>query len=141
MHMCTLLQNQFHIYLQFRIPKRKIQQQIDDLSGSNDLNESDVELEKNPKPLTQSELNDWIRDLDLSKEKSEMLASRMQERNFVISDVKVTYYRARHKPFAKYYLKKDNKMFVIVMTLLVCSKNLARHMIQLNGVYSSTVAN
>jgi len=24
------------------------------------------------------------------------------------SDVKITYYRARHKPFAKYYLKKDN---------------------------------
>jgi len=26
------------------------------------------------------------------------------------SDVKVTYYRARHKSFAKYYLKKDNNV-------------------------------
>jgi len=43
-------------------PKRKIQQQIDDLFGSSDLNKSNVELEKNPKPLTQFELNDWIRD-------------------------------------------------------------------------------
>lgn len=87
-------------------PKRK--KQLHDSYGSTESSQSDVEHEKKPMLFTQSELNDLIRDLDLSKDNSETLASRLQERNLLTSDVKVTYYRDRHKRFAKYYLKKDN---------------------------------
>lgn len=73
--------------------------------------ESEVELERNPKLFTQSELNDLIRDLDLSKLKSELLASRLKERNLLSPDVRVTFYRNRHKQFDKYYSTKDNTCF------------------------------
>lgn len=74
-------------------PKRT--EELHDTSDSTEFTESDVDLEKIPKLYTQCELNDMIRDLDLSKENSEILASRLQERNMLTSDVRVTYYRKR----------------------------------------------
>lgn len=75
----------------------------------NELVETDLEEEeeKSIKPLTQAELNDWIRDLGLTKEKSELLASWMNNRGFVTSEVKVTHYRTRHTRFSKYYSMED----------------------------------
>lgn len=58
--------------------------------------------------LTQAELNDWIRDLELSKEKAELHASRMQQYGFLAPDVKITFYRNRHVPFAQHYTKVGN---------------------------------
>ena len=46
--------------------------------------------------FSQKYLNDLIRDLCLSKEKAELLASRLKERNMVEKDVKVRYYRKRN---------------------------------------------
>ena len=43
--------------------------------------------------FSQKHLNDLIRDLCLSKEKAELLASRLKERNMVERDIKVSYYR------------------------------------------------
>lgn len=76
--------------------------------GSTESSQSDVECIAQPKLFTQPELNGLIRDLDISKEKSEMMASRLAERTLLTTDCKITYYRDRHKPFAKYYLKKGN---------------------------------
>lgn len=88
-------------------PKRKKQPESSDKS-TDKSNESFVEREEKIMPFTQSELNDLMRDLDLSKEKSEILASRLQERHMLSSGVKVTYYRDRHKRFSKYFSKTDN---------------------------------
>ena len=79
--------------------------------------------------LSQAELNDWVRDFGLSKDKSEIFASRMKERGFVFPDVKTSVYRNRHKQFAKYYTKQDDICF--------CS-DIAGLFEELNEVHSPT---
>ncbi|XP_017466154.1 PREDICTED: uncharacterized protein LOC108378862 [Rhagoletis zephyria] len=74
--------------------------------GGSSCTEFRMENERNV--LSQAQLNDWIRDLELSKEKAEIHTSRMQQFKFVSSDVKVTYSRTRHEPFSKHYTKKDS---------------------------------
>ncbi|XP_049306156.1 uncharacterized protein LOC125776677 [Bactrocera dorsalis] len=74
--------------------------------GKSSCNEFLMKNERNV--LSQAQLNDWIRDWELSKEKAELHASRMQQFQFVSPHVKVTYYRNRHEPFAKPYMKEDN---------------------------------
>ena len=54
----------------------------------------------------QAELNDLVRDLNLSKENSELLTSRLKERNLVGSDVNITFYRNRHEEFLPFFEKR-----------------------------------
>ena len=49
-----------------------------------------------PKTFTQDELNDLVRDLALSKEKSELLASRLKEKNLLGKNVLISNYRKRN---------------------------------------------
>ena len=70
---------------------------------SSDGSDGDFELRKKIVPLSQSEMNDWIRDMELTKDKAEILTSGIKERNFVTPDVSVTYYKNRHNPFSKYF--------------------------------------
>ncbi|KAI6661498.1 hypothetical protein LOD99_13371 [Oopsacas minuta] len=49
-----------------------------------------------PQTFTQGELNDLVRDLDLSKEKAELLASRLQQKNLLNKNVIVSHYRKRN---------------------------------------------
>jgi len=60
-----------------------------------------------PHLITQPELNDLIRDLGLSKDKSELLGSRLQGWNLLHRETKVTVYRNRDKDFVQYF-KDDN---------------------------------
>ena len=53
--------------------------------------------------INQNDLNDFARDLDLTKERSEILASRPQQWNFVASGVKVTEHRQRSQHLARFY--------------------------------------
>ena len=46
--------------------------------------------------FSQERLNDFIRDLALSKQKAELFASRLQEKNLLHADVVVTHYRKRN---------------------------------------------
>ena len=66
-------------------------------SGPSDSTGSEYEPEENLKPIifSQEQLNDLIRDLALSKQKSELLASRLQENNLLQKDVLVSLYRKR----------------------------------------------
>jgi len=61
--------------------------------------------------FTQSELNDLIRQLQLTKEKSELLGSRLHEKNMLASGVKFSWYRNREKEFRKYYAQEDKLVF------------------------------
>jgi hypothetical protein len=56
--------------------------------------------------FTQSELNDLIRELQLTKEKSELLRPRLSEKNMLASGVKFSWYRNRVKEFRKYYAQE-----------------------------------
>ena len=49
----------------------------------------------NPKLFSQHDLNDLVRDLNLTKHQSELLASRLKERNLVTEEVKITKFRSR----------------------------------------------
>jgi len=61
--------------------------------------------------FTQSELNDVIRELQLTIEKSELLGSRLREKNMLASGVKFSWYRNREKEFQKYYAQEDQLVF------------------------------
>jgi phosphoglycolate phosphatase-like HAD superfamily hydrolase len=61
--------------------------------------------------FTQSELNDLIRELQLTKEKSELLGSRLHEKKMLASGVKFSWYRSREKEFRKYYAQEDQLVF------------------------------
>jgi hypothetical protein len=61
--------------------------------------------------FTPSELNYVIRELQLAKEKSELLGSRLREKNMLASGVKLFWSRNREKEFRKYYAKEDHLVF------------------------------
>jgi phosphoglycolate phosphatase-like HAD superfamily hydrolase len=61
--------------------------------------------------FTQSKLNDLIRELQLTKQKSELLSSRLCEKNMLASGVKFSWYRNREKEFRKYYAQEDQLVF------------------------------
>jgi len=52
---------------------------------------------ESPHKLTQKELNDLVRDLELPKVKAELLASRMKQWKYLDEGVKITLYRYRQK--------------------------------------------
>ena len=53
--------------------------------------------------LNQEELSDLIRDLILSKESSELLASRLDDRNLLQQGTKTTFYKTRDDEFLRYF--------------------------------------
>ena len=68
--------------------------------------EPDEIMEINPNEphrITQAELNDLIRDLDLPKNKSELLGSRLNEWNLLEEGVTTTVYPHRHEEIAQYF--------------------------------------
>jgi len=61
--------------------------------------------------FTQSELNDLKRELQLTKEESELLGLRLREKDMLASRVKFSLYRNREKEFRKYYAQEDQLVF------------------------------
>ena len=61
--------------------------------------------------ITQCELNDLIRDLQLLKSKVELLASRLQQWSCLDKSVKVTAFRDCHTPFLEFFNKENNLIF------------------------------
>ena len=58
--------------------------QVDDTTDISDCDDLDVDFDKDdkvPETFSQSDLNDLVRDLYLSKDLSELLASRLNEKN------------------------------------------------------------
>ena len=56
-----------------------------------------------PHVITQAELNDLVRDLNLSKRQAELLGSRLQGWNLLIPGTKVTFYRYRQKELIRFF--------------------------------------
>ena len=59
--------------------------------------------------ITQEDLNDLARDLYLSKQQSELLASRLKQWNLVQEDVRITSFMNRNKDIAS-FLDRENKL-------------------------------
>ena len=79
-----------------------------------DLNDNDF-VPKSSEPIlfNQEELSDLIRDLNLSKESSELLASRLNDQNFLQHRTKITFYRTRDDDFFRFFEELLNFVFCI----------------------------
>lgn len=64
-----------------------------------------------PQRFNQNELNDLSRDLNLSKEASEILASRLKDKNLLEQGTKITFYRTRKKDFLPFFSQEDNLVY------------------------------
>ena len=62
-----------------------------------------------PHWITQEDLNDLARDLYLSKQQSELLASRLKQWNLVQENVRITSFRNRNKDLASFF-DMENKL-------------------------------
>ena len=83
----------------------------DDSNYSDSMSDTTAEWQSKVKPFSQSQLNDLVRDLALSKEASGVLASRICEHSILDSKTKITFYRDRDEELSDYFTKEDN--FVI----------------------------
>lgn len=104
------------------VPPLKIEFDIDaegDNGASNqcDLNDPDydpggvIKQVIEPKLFSQSDVNDLVRDLDLSKQHSELLASRLQERHCLLKNAKVTSFRKRNELLSTFFDKQNGICF------------------------------
>ena len=57
------------------------------------------DADNSPHLLGQAELNDLVCNLELTKEKAELLGSRLQERNFIKPGTKISHFRSHHMKF------------------------------------------
>jgi hypothetical protein len=76
-------------------------------SGSSD---SDFQTTSHSESFDQNEMSDLIRDLNLSKDSSELLASRLKK-NVLQPGTKITFYRRREKNFLPFFTKENNLVF------------------------------
>ena len=101
------------------VPPSDIDIQTDDDEDNDDDRVDDagdelyaVESEdKLPHLITQEELNDLVRDLSLSKEKAEILGSRLQEWNLLQEGTKISHFRDRHSALAAFYHMENDICF------------------------------
>ena len=77
--------------------------------------------------FNQEELNDLVRDLGLSKEKSELLASRLKERGMLDAKTAVTFYRSREKEFRIYFEQEDSFVYCHDVTGLLHALGVATY--------------
>lgn len=59
----------------------------------------------------QFDLDDLIRDLNLPKDSSELLASRLKERHLLLPGTKLTAYRKRGEMFKQFFSKEDTLVY------------------------------
>ena len=69
-----------------------------------------TDLTKAKKEFNRLELNDLVRDLDLSKQAAEILASRLNKKHVLHSSAKVSFYINRDEFFLHYF--KEEKQLV-----------------------------
>ncbi|GBP74744.1 hypothetical protein EVAR_59639_1 [Eumeta japonica] len=61
---------------------------------------------KEPHFITQNDLNDLVRDLDLSKRQAELLASRLHDWNLLEKNTRISVYRSRHTHFSNFFFSR-----------------------------------
>ena len=64
-----------------------------------------------PKLFTQTDLNDLVRDLDLTKNSAELLASRLKDKNLSALGIVVSFYRNRERDLVQFFRMEDKFVF------------------------------
>lgn len=80
-----------------------------EIEEENHKSASDLHLAKDKSSTIQSELNDLVSDLTLSKESSKILASN--EQNLLILDTKLTFQGTREKHLLSYFFFRENLVY------------------------------
>lgn len=101
----------------------------DELNEQSCMSDEEFDLENSlePRPFNQNELNDLIRDLGLSKASSELLASRLKERNLITKETKVSYYRTREKGLLPFFAEEDDFVYCTDISGLMIAMGLQRY--------------
>jgi len=66
-----------------------------------------------PHLLTQGDLSDNVRDLNLSKKQAELLGSRLKGWNLLRQDTKVCFYRGRREEFKDFFYQEVGAMMFV----------------------------
>lgn len=69
------------------------------------------DLSNEPSLFGQGDLNDLVRDLNLSKQQSEVLASRLKQRALLQPGAKVSFYRNREKDLLPYFTSENDLVY------------------------------
>jgi DNA gyrase/topoisomerase IV subunit B len=80
-------------------------------SKESGCSDSEFQTTSHSERFDQNELSDLIRDLNFSKDSSELLASRLKEKNVLQPGTKITFYRRREKDLLPFYTKQNNLVF------------------------------
>jgi hypothetical protein len=73
--------------------------------------DSDFQRTSHSERFDQNELGDLIRDLNLSKESSELLASRLKEKNVLHPGMKITFHQRREKDLLPFFTEDNHFVF------------------------------
>ena len=84
-------------------------------------------LSTNLKPLSQGQLNDLVRYLNLSKESSELLASRLGEHGVLDSGTKITFYRNWNDLLLRFFTMEDDFVFCNNIPGLLAEMGLSKY--------------
>jgi hypothetical protein len=101
-------------------------------SGGSD---SDFQTTLHSERFDQNELSDLIRDLNLSKDSSELLASRLKAKNVLHPGKKITFYRRREKYLLPFFTEDNNLVFCNDIGNLLKKTGLSE-ITQVSGVFS-----
>lgn len=72
---------------------------------------SDFEINDQPKLMSQADVNDLVRDLELTEDKAQIFSSRLKEHNLVKKGVSSSYYLDRHVQYSKFFVVEENVCF------------------------------
>ena len=93
------------------IPSTSLSHLSDKGSSTDESEEWCPSLSKQPHFPNQSEMDDLVRDLGLSKSGAEILTSRLKQWNLLDSTCKISKYRKRHQSFSQFYEVSDSLYF------------------------------
>ncbi|KAL4107754.1 hypothetical protein QTP88_018046 [Uroleucon formosanum] len=82
-----------------------------DVSDADRVSDIDYEEASNLQRFNQNELSGLIRELCLLKEASELLASRLNDKNLLNSGTKITFYRTREKDLLSFFSHENDLVF------------------------------
>ncbi|GBM28540.1 hypothetical protein AVEN_70135-1 [Araneus ventricosus] len=124
---CRRCEEDFHLCFKVphtsEIPVRHPPSSLDDIrSDSEDgdtlphqnKSSSDFSVDEGPQPFSQSELNDLVRDLGLSKVGAELLESRLKNKNLLTPRTSFSWYRHLEKEFTQFFSKEGNLVYVMM---------------------------
>lgn len=84
----------------------------EDASSVEGHEEEEVVLEDDaPHPFSQKELNDLVRDLSLSKDSAELLASRLKEKNLLSDSARISFFRNRHQEYLRFFSEEKDLVY------------------------------